>query len=355
MRDRRRAVRVSIFRGFAACIAALLSLTASRPVSAQPAADFYRGKTVKIIVGFGVGGGYDVYARMLVPYLRDELQATVIVENQPGAGGMSALNRLYQAQPDGLQMMLVSGIAATMAQLVEQQGVAYDLSKVGHLGIVSASPWLWVGQPNNPAMASPADAMKPGVTLNWGASGRIDGTADGGAITCTVLKIECKIVLGYKGTADIALAIERKEMDAMYVSDTSANLYVRSGQNRAVATMARTRSQFFPETPTIFEQVKLTPEQEWWFDFRATLDALGRVLVTTPGVPPDRLTFIQAAVGRLVKNPKLLAEAEKSQRYIIYRDPKGAQAAIERVINAPSPAQRAEIKEIVLNKYSGTR
>ena len=167
-----------------------------------------------------------------------------------------------------------------MAQLVEQQGVAYDLSKVGHLGIVSASPWLWVGQPNNPAMTSPSDAMKPGVVLNWGASGLIDGTADGGAITCTVLKLNCKVVLGYKGTADIALAIERREMDAMYVSDTSANLYVRSGQNRAIATMARNKSQFFPETPTIFELVKLTPEQEWWFDFRSTLDAFGRVLVT---------------------------------------------------------------------------
>jgi tripartite-type tricarboxylate transporter receptor subunit TctC len=320
---------------------------------AQSPADFYRGKTVRIIVGFGVGGGYDVYARMLAPYLREILQATVVVENQPGAGGMSALNRLYQAQPDGLHMMLVSGIAATMSQLVEQQGVAYDLGKVGHLGIVSASPWMWVGQPGTPAVMTPGDAMKPGVTLNWGASGQIDGTADGGAITCATLKLGCKIVLGYKGTADIALALERREMDAMYVSDTSANLYVRSGQNRPVATMARNKSQFFPDVPTIFELVKLTPEQEWWFDFRSTLDALGRVLVTTPGVPPERLAFLQEAVGKLVKNPKLLAEADKSQRYIIYRDPKAARQAIERVIDAPSLAQRAEIKQIVLNRYAG--
>lgn len=337
-----------------ACIAIAISL-APTVSSAQPAADFYKGKTVKIVVGFGVGGGYDVYARMLAPYLRDVLQATVIVENQPGAGGMSALNRLYQAQPDGLQMMLVSGIAATMAQLVEQQGVAYDLSKVGHLGIVSASPWMWLGQPGKPAVMTPNDAIKPNVTLNWGASGLIDGTADGGAITCAVLNLNCKIILGYKGTADIALAIERREMDAMYVSDTSANLYVRSGQTRPVATMARSKSQFFPEIPTIFELVKLTNDQEWWFDFRSTLDALGRVLVTTPGVPPDRLAFLQDAVGKLVKNPKLLAEAEKSQRYIIYRDPKAAQQAIERVINAPTPAQRAEIKQIVLHKYTPAR
>ena len=354
MSDRRHAALFSRWR-LAACTAAAIWFIAPPPASAQSAADFYKGKTVKIIVGFGVGGGYDVYARMLAPYLRDVLQTTVIVENQPGAGGMSALNRLYQAQPDGLQMMLVSGIAATMSQLVEQQGVAYDLSKVGHLGIVSASPWMWLGQPGKPEVMTPADAMKPGVTLNWGASGQIDGTADGGAITCTVLKLNCKVILGYKGTADIALAIERREMDAMYVSDTSANLYVRSGQNRAIATMARNKSQFFPDTPTIFESMKLNAEQEWWFDFRSTLDALGRVLVTTPGVPPDRLAFLQDALGKLVKNPKLLAEAGKSQRYIIYRDPRAAQQAIERVINAPTPAQRAEIKQIVLHKYSSAR
>ncbi|MCC6888861.1 MAG: hypothetical protein IT536_10025 [Hyphomicrobiales bacterium] len=325
------------------------------PAAAQSPAEFYKGKTIRIVVGFGVGGGYDVYARMLAPYLRDILQTTVIVENQPGAGGMSALNRIYQAQPDGLHMMLISGIAATMSQLVEQPGVAYDLTKVGHLGIVSASPWMWLVQRDNPAMSSPADAMKPGVSLNWGSSGLIDGTADGAAITCAALKLNCRVVLGYKGTAEVALALERKEMDSLYVSDTSANLYVRAGQARALATMARAKSQFFPDTATIFDLVKLTPEQEWWFDFRSTLDALGRVLVTTPGVPRDRLAYLQNAVARMVKEPKLLAEAEKSQRYIIYRDPKAAQAAIERVINAPNDAQRAEIKHIVLKKYASGR
>ena len=71
--------------------------------------------------------------------------------------------------------------------------------------------------------------------------------------------------------------------------------------------------------------------------------------------PADRLAHLQDAVARIVRNPKLLEEAEKSQRYIDYRDPKAAQQAIERVINAPTPAQRAEIKEIVLHKYSSSR
>jgi tripartite-type tricarboxylate transporter receptor subunit TctC len=352
MRDcRRRPVGTASWAALAAWgVSALVALAFPACAQTESPADFYKGKTVKIIVGFGVGGGYDTYARMLAPYLREQLKTTVIVENQPGAGGLSALNRLYAAPPDGLQLMLISGIAATLSQLIEQPEVRYDLSKVGHLGIVSASPWMWVGNTQSAIKRAP-DAMKPGVQLSWGASGQIDGTADGAAITCTVLKLDCKVIGGYRGTAEVALAIERKEMDALYVSDTSANLYIRSGQVRPVATMARTKSRFFPDAPTIFESAKLTPEQEWWFDFRATLDALGRVLITPPGIAADRLAVLQEAVKAMVRNPTLLAEAEKTQRYIDYRDPAASLAAIERVIKAPTAAQRAEIKHIVLSKY----
>ena len=347
---RARQPRTKTLAWTSSALATLIALATPAAAQTESPADFYRGKTVKIIVGFGVGGGYDTYARMLAPYLREQLKTTVIVENQPGAGGLSALNRLYAAPPDGLQLMLISGIASTLSQLVEQSEVRYDLSKVGHLGIVSASPWMWLGGQQSPIRTA-ADAMKAGVQLSWGASGQIDGTADGAAITCTVLKLNCKVIGGYRGTAEIALAIERKEMDALYVSDTSANLYVKSGQSRPVATMARTKSRFFPDAPSIFDAVKLTPEQEWWFDFRSTLDALGRVLITTPGVPTDRLAFLQEAVRTMVRDPALLAEAEKTQRYIDYRDPAASLAAIERVIKAPTTAQRAEIKHIVLSKY----
>src|SRR5262249_12122765 len=148
MRSTQRQTRLSAWTSFA--LAALVTLATPAAAQTESPADFYRGKTVKIIVGFGVGGGYDTYARMLAPYLREQLKTTVIVENQPGAGGLSALNRLYAAPPDGLQLMLISGIASTLSQLVEQGEVRYDLSRVGHLGIVSASPWMWLGGTQSP-------------------------------------------------------------------------------------------------------------------------------------------------------------------------------------------------------------
>src|SRR6476619_8390548 len=101
----------------------LVLLAAVFTVSVQPARaqdsekTFYAGKTVRMIVGSGVGGGYDVFSRLIAPYLAKTLGATVIVDNVPGAGGLVALNKLYIAPPDGLQISLVQGTMAAVAQL----------------------------------------------------------------------------------------------------------------------------------------------------------------------------------------------------------------------------------------------
>ena len=318
---------------------------------AQDQAAFFKGKTVRIIVGFGAGGGYDAYARMIEPYLGRALGATVIVENLPGAGGVTALNRTYVAPADGLNMMLVNGTAAGLSQIVGQSGVQYDLSNFGHLGLVSASPWVWLVNPTNPLVTTAQEALKPGLKIRWGASGPIDGMSDGAAVTCEALKLDCKIVIGYKGTADVALAVQRGEMDSLYLSDTSANNYVKSNQNRPVASMSREKSRFFPELPTIFEAVKLTPEQEWWFDFRATLDNLGRILVVPPNMPADRLAYLQGVVDKVLHDPALIAEGEKSQRYVGFQDAEKTRAMVMSVIANLTPEQKARVNTVVTEKF----
>src|SRR5580704_16672219 len=131
------------------------------------------GKTVRLVVGYGPGGGYDAYARMIAPHLSKALGASVVVENQPGAGGLVALNRLTTAAPDGLTMMIVNGTGAALSQLTEQAGVRFDLGQFGYLGTVSASPWMWLVGPNS-TIKTPQDAMKLGKKMNWAASGPAD-------------------------------------------------------------------------------------------------------------------------------------------------------------------------------------
>ena len=100
---------------------------------------FYAGKTVRMIVGSGVGGGYDIFSRLIAPYLAKVLGTTVIVENQPGAGGLVALNKLYVAPPDGLQISLTNGTGAAFAQLTGDPAARFDLTKFTYLATGSSN------------------------------------------------------------------------------------------------------------------------------------------------------------------------------------------------------------------------
>ncbi len=328
-------------------MAGALSVTAAPAVAQSDEASFYKGKTVRFVVGFGPGGGYDVYARMIAPHLSKALEASVVVENQPGAGGMTSLSRIYTDTPDGLRLTIVQGVGASLAQLLGVSGARYDLGKFEHLGTVSSSPWLWMAGPSS-TFRTPQEFMASGRLLMWAGSAPTDGSADGAAFTCEALQLKCRIVVGYKGSADIAIAVARGEMDSLYVSDTSALNYVRaSPETRIIATMARKRSRFFPDTPTIFELVKLSDEQAWYFDFHATVEDIGRILVTTPGVPAARLAVLRKAVQTVLTDPALIQEGERTQRYIDFVDADTTRQRVLDVVSSLPPEKRKRVQDIV--------
>jgi tripartite-type tricarboxylate transporter receptor subunit TctC len=307
---------------------------------------FFAGKTVRFVVGFGAGGGYDAYARMLAPYLSKTLGAKVIVENRPGAGGLLALNGVYISPPDGLTMMIVNGTAAVYSQLTDLQGARYDLAKIGYIATLSAPPSLWtVGQQTQ--VKTIAQALADSRKWRWAASGPVDSLSDGAAFTCAGLKLDCQIVLGYKGSNDAALAVSRGEMDALYVTDTSANTYVQSNGLVPLATVGRNRSRFFPELPTVFEAAKLDAEQQWIFDFRHVAQSLGRILVVPPGLTNDRLVYLEAAVAKAVKDPAFLAEGDKRQLYTDYVDAAGTRKNAVGIVTTVTPEQRKLVQDIL--------
>lgn len=338
-------------RTLAALCAALLMwcAAAGKAVAQDAEAEFFKGKTVRLIVGYSSGGGYDLYARMIAPYIGKALGASVIVENQPGAAGMTALNRLFVSTPDGLQLMLAGGTAASMAQLVGEAGARYDLAKVGYLGLVSRSPYVWVVAPNSPVKV-PADAGKLGKRIVWGATGPMDGLSDGAAFTCEALALDCKIIIGFKSTSEVALALARGEADAIYTSDPAAINYVKAGTARAVATMAPTRSVFFPDLPTIYEAVQLSAQGRWWFDFRANVDNLGRILIVPPGMAAPRLAFMQKAVRGALTDPALIAEGQKSQRLVDFQDAEPTRAMALAVVSSITPEQRQHIRTVIAKR-----
>jgi tripartite-type tricarboxylate transporter receptor subunit TctC len=321
---------------------------AAAPADSVAADSYYKGKTIRIVVGFGEGGGYDTYARMLAPHFERVLGASVVVVNQPGAGGMVALNKLNVAPADGLQMTIVNGTGASLQQLLDLKGARFDLTAFKMLGTVDHSVWNFLVSPESP-YNSLADVMKAGKVLHWGGSGKVSGMSDGAAMTCHALGMQCKLVTGYKGSRAAALAVAKGEMDAMYVSETSAFRYVKAKNAKALATMNRKRSILFPDLPTVFEQLpNLSKEQQWWIDYRATVESLGRILMMPPSTPDDLLKTMRAATHEILSDPKIVAEFDKKRRYIKYIDAAETEKNIATVLKSLSPTQTAEIKKVVL-------
>ena len=181
---------------------AFLSLMIGAMVCATPALAqeaekaFYAGKTVRMIVGSGTGGGYDVFSRMIAPYLAKTLGTTVIVENQPGAGGLVALNRLFTATPDGLQISLSNGTSAAFAQLTGDQAARFDLGKFSYLATVGAPPGLWLVGPDFP-IREVQQAVDSKMKWRWASSG---ATSDLASAPPSPAKRSSSIAMSCKAT-----------------------------------------------------------------------------------------------------------------------------------------------------------
>jgi tripartite-type tricarboxylate transporter receptor subunit TctC len=322
---------------------------AALPAAAEDAAEYYKGKTLKFIVSTGPGGGFDSYARMLAPLIASELDATVVVQNQPGGGGIVATNSVYSHSGDALLFMILNGNAAGLAQLIGDPNARFDVTKFGILGLITSSPWMWIGSPISP-MKSAADFLAPGTRPSWGGSGQMGGISDGAAVTCEALKMNCKIVRGYNGSAQAALALARGEVDAMYVSDTSAATYVKSGGARPILAVSDERSPFFPDVPTVFEALKLTPEQEWWFQFRSAIDDIQRMMAMPPDVQADRLAHMRKVVAKVLTDPAVIAEGEKTGRPIKFRDSAAVEKMIHTVLVGGTQEQKAKAREVILRE-----
>src|SRR5215510_9961805 len=235
------------------CAGLLVGAVGASAASSARAADgvsFYQGKQIRIFTMGSPGGGYDTYTR--------RLSAKVIPTNEPAAGGMIAMNRTLNAPPDGLTLLLTGGEALVTAQLYGLSGVNYDVRKQVWLARVSGEDKVAaVGPPSR--IGAVVDMQKLDKPALWAGSGKADNNSDFSAIMCYSLGARCKIILGYKGTGDMNLAIQRGEVDGRVISDEAAALYGAGSGMRVITTLARARSEKFPDVPTIFEATNLSP------------------------------------------------------------------------------------------------
>lgn len=318
------------------------------PAKAAAVADYFRGKTIRILVGSPPGGGYDLYARMLAPHFAQRVGATVIIENRDGNGGLMALNFLLSRPADGLSIMHASAEAAMLSQLLGRDGSIWDVTKLHWLAKTSAAPKIWfVGK--NSKIRSVADAINAERVV-WASTGPADNISDVAAIISDTIGLKSQIVIGYKGAGDMSLAVISGEVDAGILSADSALNGIRNGDLRPIAMFDSKRWPHLPEVPTLAEVATIEPTKSWLVDLRQRIGDAQRAMVAAPGTAPEQVAYLRQVWAETLVDPAVIQEGVKFNREINFMSGRALQDELAYLMKIATP-RVAEIKRVVLNSY----
>lgn len=322
---------------------AILAITATAGTSqAQTAADFFKGKTITINIGFPPGGGYDANSRMLARHFGKHIPGnpSVVAANMPGAGSLVAANTIFNtAAKDGTALVVFASSVAVEA-ILGNPAIKFDPLQYNWLGsmaqeVAYCGVWQKDGAPS-----SWADIMQRETVFGGGAPAAI--TTQHPTILRNVLGAKIRVIPGYRGTADINLAMQKGEVNGgcgMFGSSIKSQWaqYLKSGELKLVLQMGAAKSQEFGSIPAAIDFAR-SEEDKAVLEIHFGQLALSRPVAAPPGVPPERLQALRTAFDATMKDADFLAEAKKAGLDINPVDAAGALALLKRFHAMPRSA-----------------
>jgi tripartite-type tricarboxylate transporter receptor subunit TctC len=308
---------------------ALTSL--SLAVSAQPN---FSGKTVTIIVGYKAGGGYDATARLLARHLPKHIpgKPTVIVQNMPGANSIIAANHIYNiAKPDGLTIGTFNR-NLPIAQLTKVEGVKFDITKFQWIGSAANESTILAIRTDLPYKTFD-ELRKAKETVVIGSTGPGANTHDFPLLLKELLGLNFKIVSGYSSSADIMLAVERKEVDGRAGSFTSLRPFIDRNLVRPVVR-ARSSEPGIDKLP-VDEELAPNARAKAIMALRSAPEQVARPYVLPPATPADIVKALRDAFANAIKDPELEAEGKKAKLDLEYLPGDEAQKVLVQVMKQP--------------------
>jgi tripartite-type tricarboxylate transporter receptor subunit TctC len=280
--------------------------------------EFYKGKVIRIVVGFAAGGGFDTYARAIGRHMGRHIPGnpTVIVENMPGAGSLIAANHVYMvAKPDGLTMgHFIGGLF--MLQVFGKPGVEFDARKFEYVGVpVKDNPTCVFTRASGITSIEKWLAAKTPVKVGAVAPGST--TDDVPKLLMAAIGVPLQVVSGYKGTSAIRLAAESGEVAGGCWGWESIRATWRKGiETGEVAVVLQTAPQPAPDIPSVPLAMNFAKTDEARQLIKVGIQdagAITRPFVVTPGTPQDRVHLLRKAFLDTLKDPEFLTEAQKTK------------------------------------------
>lgn len=316
--------------------------------AAQTESDFYRNKQIRMIVGFPAGNDYDTGARMLAKYLPKHIpgQPAVIIQNMPQAASIVAANYIYnQAPRDGTVLGALTRNLASQA-LLGLPNIEADPRRLIWLGGTSFPGRVCVVS-DRAAVRTAADVFS--TELIVGSVGAGNSTSILPTVFNHALSTKFRMIEGYKGTPDIVLAIERREVDGVCSSygqfRGSAEAF-RTGRLRVLFRAEETFMPEIPDAPSIYDFAADAQKQFMRFAFSST--EFGRPYAFPPDVPPQRVALMRRAMEEAVKDSELIAEAGKLNLDMAWRAPENLTRLVGDLYKTP-PDMVETIRKLVPN------
>jgi tripartite-type tricarboxylate transporter receptor subunit TctC len=314
----------------------VISLAAHGPAASQSVASFYTGKQVKVIVGTGPGGGYDIYGRLLAPYLGRHIPGhpNVIVVNMPGAASMTAANYLANVAPkDGTELLMIVQ-ALPLVQVTGSKSVHFDLGRFNWIGNMSDSANVLIAWHTAPVKTI-ADAKKDELLVGSTTPSSIGGLYP--VVMNQVLGTKLRVINGYESGDAIDLAMQRGEVNGRagmsWAGLKSARAYWL--QNKDINVLVQAGLQKEPDLPDVPLMTDLASDDtgRQVLNFYSSLVALGRAVAVGPGVPTDRVEALRRAFDETLADPDLIAEAEKSKLEVRALSGERLQAVVQTMVS----------------------
>ncbi len=316
------------------CLAALVAM----PAQADNVASFYAGKTISIQVGYTVGGGYDLYARALAPYLVRHMPGApqVLVKNMPGAGSYKLAAWMQSVAPrDGTEIATITR-GAPVEELLGGMKTNFDPLKAN-----------WIGSMNNEVSICIVNA-KTGVTslddiktreISFGTQGKGSDSEMFAVFLRSLFGLKIKVINGYPGTNESILAMERGEVDgncgwSWTTAKQNRPQWFKDGTVNNILQMALAKHPDLPNVPIITQLARNDAERAQ-IELVMSRQTMGRPFFVPPDVPADRVAALRRAFMAAMKDPDFLAQADRMKLETNAVSGEEVQALVTRLINAP--------------------
>lgn len=323
----------TLWTAVAAASAMLLCAASSTDAHADAVEDFYRGKSISIVIPSAPGGGYDTYGRLVGRYIAEHIpgRPNIVPQNMPGAGGITEVNYLYNVAPkDGTAIGIIEH-GTTFKPIFDPREVRYKIDGFRWLGSVTPITVIGVVRKDAP-VATVQDLFEREVII--GGSG---GTTVYLPLAMnSILGTKIKLVKGYKNTNEIVLAMARREVEGVVGIGLDSLLGAKAGgdfEYRILFQMGVTRGSAIPDVPLIQEYAK-SDEDKAVLETIFSSFSIGRSFIT-PLIPEDRLAALKTAFAATIADPKFVAQAKKERADVGYVSPEEIQKIIDHVYGQP--------------------